>query len=45
MNQYPTLTELRMMERRLRWEMERLTKIIEDVLAGRMTAQEARERL
>jgi hypothetical protein len=35
----------RMAERRQRWEAERIAKILEEVLAGRMTREEARERL
>jgi hypothetical protein len=32
-------------ERRQRWEAERIAKILEEVLAGRMTREEAKERL
>jgi hypothetical protein len=35
----------RMAERRQRWEIEQIAKILEEVLAGRMTREEARERL
>ena len=45
MNKPLTPFEMRIAERRQRWEAERIAKILELVLKGEMTREEAKERL